>query len=457
LRTPKLAIPLSLLCAYTTALVIGLWRAHVWEPHLTTTTVFWFAGTALALFLAFDDAAEDSHFFRRRVARAASLTVLVGFMSGLRTFGFVIELVAIPVLVVLGGMAALAEHKAEFRQLKGCVTWCIAAAGCMMVAYSFSGLIQKPSAYITESTARSLLVPIVLTCCVLPFIYALAVYGSLDGILSQLRSHLRDDPAVYRYARWRIVMATRLRLRRVRRVSGSPLQLMLPTTCSRADVDHLAAHLRSKRPHVLAMSPAAEAEIRQISSNQDPGWEYLLFAARLDAGAASVAHRGGAVDAERSFEPAMGKAKAVRTMNEDRQAAVEHVGRFEELFDEHEVTAAFGAPGEPGDPNKITALAEELLIHYDAMLQWRQRAQGGRAEGLDELLALHAKLLDRPIQQVEDYIDRWVDLATRLPRLLDDAESAGRPIEIDMSLVLTADEALIQRFTTLAASVGRAA
>lgn len=457
LRTPKLAIPLALLCAYAIALVVGLWRRHVWEPRLMTATLFWFTGTALALFLAFDDAAEDPHFFRRRVGRAASFTVLVGFVAGLRSFGIVIELVAVPVLVVVGGMAALAEHKHEFRQLKGCLTWCIAVAGFITIAYSLSGLVQDPSAYVNLSTARALAVPIVLTLCLLPFVYALTVYGGLDGILTRLRLHLRDDPAVYRYARRRVVRATRLRLRGVRRVSRSPLRLMLPTPCTRADVDRFAAHLRSKRLHVLAMSPAAEAEVERIASNQDPGWEYLLFAARLDAGATAAAQVGGSIDSERRFEPAINKTKALRTMSEDRQAAVEHLGGFDELFDEHKVTVAFGSPGEPGDPSKIVALAEELLVHYDEMLQWRKRARGIRSDGLDELLAIHAQLLDRPIQQVEDYIDRWVDLATRLPDLLRDAGNVTDPIKIDMSLVLTADNDLIQQFTRLSARVAEAA
>lgn len=182
LGTPKIAIPLALLCAYATALVVGLWRAHVWETDLATTTVFWFAGTAIALFLAFDEATEDPHFFRRRVRRAASFSVLVGFLAGLRTFGLVVELVAVPVLVLLGGMLALAEHKEEYRQLKGGLTWCIGAAGMTALAYSLLGIAQDPSGYVNASTTRSLAVPAILTCCLLPFIYALTVYVKRPGI-----------------------------------------------------------------------------------------------------------------------------------------------------------------------------------------------------------------------------------------------------------------------------------
>jgi hypothetical protein len=205
------------------------------------------------------------------------------------------------------------------------------------------------------------------------------------------------------------------------------------------------------------MSPAVEAEIRRISSAEDPGWEYLVFAARLDAGATAVAHGGGAVDVERRFQPIMGRAKTLQSMSDDRRAAVDLLDGFDDILSTQRVEAAFGAPGEPGDPAKIVDIAETLLARYDAMLQWRERARSGRTEDLNELLAIHAKFFDQPIQQVEDYIDRWVDFASRLPDLLRAAESSTEPIQIDMSLVLTADDSLIQRFKALSASLDQAA
>lgn len=63
------------------------------------------------------------------------------------------------------------------------------------------------------------------------------------------------------------------------------------------------------------------------------------------------------------------------------------------------------------------------------------------------LLAAHAEVLDLLSQQLEEYIERWIDLGEQLPRLLEDAEQASEPLEIEMALIITVDDQVLERFT----------
>lgn len=109
------------------------------------------------------------------------------------------------------------------------------------------------------------------------------------------------------------------------------------------------------------------------------------------------------------------------------------------------VLNAFGAPG---DAERIVLLAEKLIVKRDHFQRWTRRAHATSApDDLTMLLAAHAEVLDLLSQQLEEYIERWIDLGEQLPRLLEDAEQASEPLEIEMALIITVDDQVLERFT----------
>jgi hypothetical protein len=127
------------------------------------------------------------------------------------------------------------------------------------------------------------------------------------------------------------------------------------------------------------------------------------------------------------------------------------------VSDKDAVEGAFRAPGEPGDTERITALAEKLILVYDQMLQWSARAHSAKAaDDAAQLMHIHAQLLERPIQQMEDYLERWIAFAHDLPRLLAEAEETPQPLQFDMSLKLTIDDTVLETFKAEVARMRRA-
>jgi hypothetical protein len=159
---------------------------------------------------------------------------------------------------------------------------------------------------------------------------------------------------------------------------------------------------------------------------------------------------------DRAFQAPLRLKKALRAVQKDNQDAVSIVSELDGVFDEHVVETAFGAPGAPGNPARIVDLAERLILIYDRMLEWSVRAHATKTtEDAGELVQTHARLLDRPIKQIEEYIERWITFALDLPRLLTEADGAPQPLQVDMSLKLTLDDTVLDTFKAELAGMHR--
>ncbi len=451
--TPKIAIPLCLMVLYVGAVVLGLRAAGFWTLNLVSETVFWLVGTGFVFFFQYDRVSDDSRFFRRTLLRALSVTVALEFLVNLFNFSLLAELVLVLILVILGATLAVSATRDEFVRVHGCLGRAVATAGFGLLLYSILRAAESFSSVATIETVRELSTPAVLTACFLPFVYALGVYGNYDGLLARLGWLAADDHELYRYMRRRVFLTAGIRLRAVLRCAHAPWMVILSRPPTRAEVDRAVEHIRARTSNALAMSTASTERIAQLVVEEPPGWEYMLFAARLEAGQPAVAQDQSSTDeAGRAFETPRNERKAIQGIQEDNRDALSIVGNLERIFDGNDVVEAFGAPGAQGDARRIIALAERLILIHDRMLRWSNGAHSSRTcDKFAPLVQMHAALLDKPNQQVDAYISRWVEIGYELPDLIDAVEQGTSKLELDMSLVITIDDDLRGRFEAEAA------
>ena len=92
------------------------------------------------------------------------------------------------------------------------------------------------------------------------------------------------------------------------------------------------------------------------------------------------------------------------------------------------------------------------------MTAWSERVRATpTSKDVRQLVDTHAELLDLPCEQVDAYIDHWMDVVADLPRLLEQTEGTPEPITIRMALVLTVDDDVITRFKEETARLQHAA
>ena len=149
----------------------------------------------------------------------------------------------------------------------------------------------------------------------------------------------------------------------------------------------------------------------------------------------------------RAFETKRNRTSVVPSILEDNLEATEIVASFDVMFEPERVDAAFGAPGEPGDRDRIVGLAQSVILSYSRMTAWSARARATPVSNdVQRLVDAHTAMLDLATDEVDAYIDRWIEVAADLPSLLERDGDSAEPIRIEMALVLTLDDEVVARF-----------
>lgn len=192
--------------------------------------------------------------------------------------------------------------------------------------------------------------------------------------------------------------------------------------------------------------PRSAAEEMALLRVRPGGWEYLLFAAVLLRQTEALAPK--YRDHEIRYVtpgPMIQSAEAAAFLSSEFRSVMALVGNVERVLDPVAQERAFGASGEPGDPERIEHLARRLIDIYGGLLDWATRVRGARLpDEFKRVGEIAASFVDQPIGQFREFVDHTVSETDRLPALLRAANESpeGEPVTITLALVLTIDEDL---------------
>lgn len=183
-----------------------------------------------------------------------------------------------------------------------------------------------------------------------------------------------------------------------------------------------------------------------LAAERPPGWEFLLFARALR-------ERRDALESKwRDHELAL-PSRTRRYIEDDQIAsfvsrAFGRLGSIMEplarVFEGQE--AAFGAPGEPGDPVRIEHFANWIMGAYEDMLDWEAELRAADvSDQFERTLELASRCADRPLSEVREFVDELIARVGEIPAYLElpEAEREANPLRIEATLVVTADEPLM--------------
>ena len=192
---------------YFGAVVGILFVFEIWHIGLTVPTLLWVltAGT-MGAFRSMSS--EDQPMSLKKLF---SISLFAGWIVGIYTFAFSVELVYLSLSALVAGMAVVAEkHNPKAYSL---VNY---AYGILVVAALIPpiiGLIQRP---LDRIYIESFMVPVVGFLALLTLVRVLALYVVYEGIGLRLRLYSGSD-AVRRYALWQCVLHFHVRLAALRR------------------------------------------------------------------------------------------------------------------------------------------------------------------------------------------------------------------------------------------------
>lgn len=186
--------------------------------------------------------------------------------------------------------------------------------------------------------------------------------------------------------------------------------------------------------------PRTDQELADVVSFRPPFWEYRLFAGLLLAGLDKL---------EDKWHDHEFRYAKMRTHLEDAQQAASRLseimsragglaGGIERLLTSRNTELAFGPPGTPGDPNRIKILASRLVEIYEGFLDVAVDLRSTAVvEELQETFELAAQLMDEPLSNMRDFVNRT---AVEIEKIIDLSErdklKDGHELTLELTLTI---------------------
>ncbi|MGO4129537.1 hypothetical protein AB4Z01_34435 [Inquilinus sp. YAF38] len=258
---PLILIPLGLAGVYISAWVVVFAYVGIWTTTNLKTTILWALSFAFATMFDINRVSEDRTFFTKAVREAFAITGVLTFMVEFYSFSLPVELIAVPLLTLLGTIH-IAAGKPEHAQVKRLTGGLLAVIGLSYLGYSFYRTALDLKAFATLDNIREFGLPILLTLFFLPFLYALVVYVVYERSFVGLMWAIPDSKLRKR-AKWQAILAFGPKLDLLQRWVAS-VQRFNPT--------NLAALRRSY--HEIQVSAQREANPPAVAS--ESGWSPYL-------------------------------------------------------------------------------------------------------------------------------------------------------------------------------------
>jgi hypothetical protein len=211
------------------------------------------------------------------------------------------------------------------------------------------------------------------------------------------------------------------------RLDDTPLPGLLPTLAyldiRLLGADGLVEAIKSKiGPSTVAPTfsaapagkvPRTRHAIQELIAQRPPAWEYLLYGAVLlqELNGTETKYRDHLIGYSRPIGRYVRLEEVDEFIEQARNEALGIIQSFNRVLSHNAQEAAFGRPGEPGDPDRIVHLAERLISVYEDFIHWAARLRGTSAPSdswRDAFDAL-AHFADGPINRIREFARNYVD------------------------------------------------
>lgn len=196
------------------------------------------------------------------------------------------------------------------------------------------------------------------------------------------------------------------------------------------------------------LTPRTAAHREQMLRERPGGWEWMLLGTDMLLGMAGLEekYRDHQLRTPLRKGQHLSRQDALSRLDTLRTDAVNIAESIMGIFSPEAQERAFGAPGEAGDEAYIHHLAARLVGVYEQFMDWAAE-QRGLAVPMDlrDAFGIAARFVDAPIDQIREFVQRYVDSVDQVPAHIAKPEPK-EPLVIELDLSLSMDEALSEEF-----------
>ena len=205
-----------LLSAYVSFVIYVFFEIGLWRPSMLKETIFWCIGSVFVAITKFDQI-EEPDLIKNMIRSSFGITIFFGFLISAYTLNFLIEfLVLIPILVILQLVSVVSSYEEKNAIVKNFVDNILALIGFGILFYVIFRIYNNFSTFWTVQNLRMLVLPLLLTFGMVPFVYVLALFNAYQFAFLRLKGM---DKKLFRTARLQLFKACFLKLSSIRRFS----------------------------------------------------------------------------------------------------------------------------------------------------------------------------------------------------------------------------------------------
>ncbi len=218
----KILYSVLAMIGYVLLVLFILQKIGFWDMTMLKETCVWFLGGGFVLHLSVNKINNDEAFFKNFIIDTIKVAVVIAFVVNFYSFSLVVELILVPVMILIGGMKAMAEtyHEykddAKYASTKKFLSFLLNVAGFTFAIYFVYKVTQNFNSFSNHQTIKTFLLPIILSLGCLPIMYVMALIMLYETLFIQLSFRIYKNGPLARYLNWRVLLACNFHVLRVR-------------------------------------------------------------------------------------------------------------------------------------------------------------------------------------------------------------------------------------------------
>ncbi len=190
-----------LMVFYTMGWVYVFYKLDLWTVDLLKDTIFWILFAGSVTLFKINTVSEDKTYFREAVKENIKFTIILEFVGELYNFSLWIELLLVPLVVLIGGMLAIAENQTKYESAKKFLKFLLSIGGIIFLIHIGKELFAHTHDIVTEEHIKELLLKPALSLLFLPFVYVLSLYMQYQTGFVMISFNIKS-PELLKYAKY---------------------------------------------------------------------------------------------------------------------------------------------------------------------------------------------------------------------------------------------------------------
>ncbi len=211
--------PLVFMGIYIGCIIFFLYKINFWKINLLKETFYWIFGVALILFFNLNEIEKKENYFKGIIKDNLKLLILVEFISNLKSFNLVIELISVIIVIFFSLISAFTVNDLTKTRENKFSQIILTIYGFAALSFSVIEIIQNFDEFATIYNIKSLLLSPIITILFVPFMYLLGLYMVYELFFTRIKRIHRDNKELSRFVVRQILWKCNFSLKKVKIMS----------------------------------------------------------------------------------------------------------------------------------------------------------------------------------------------------------------------------------------------